>query len=68
MQIESSAITEINYDEEREKLFVRFTSGAEYLYVGVPPTVHRAFADAPSKGSFFGEVIRDCYPFNRLPV
>ena len=68
MQVESTAISDIDYDEEHEKLFVRFTSGAECIYVGVPPTVHRAFAEASSKGEFFGEEIRNCYPYNRLPV
>ena len=66
MQVDSTAIRDIDYDEPRSKLFVRFTSGAEYVYVGVPSPVHRAFADAPSKGGFFAHQIRDCYPFNRL--
>jgi hypothetical protein len=66
MQVDSTAINGINYDEDRHKLFVRFTSGAEYVYVGVPSPVHRAFADAPSKGGFFSREIRDRYPFNRL--
>jgi hypothetical protein len=68
MQVESTAISDINYDEDREKLFVRFNSGEEYVYVGVPVEVCRAFAEAPSKGGFFGEEIRDRYPYNRLAV
>ena len=68
MQVESAAITDISYDERAEKLFVRFNSGERYLYVGVPPTVHRSFAEADSKGRFFHQEIRDCYPYNRLPA
>ncbi len=68
MYVESAAITDIDYDETREKLFVRFVSGEKYMYVGVPSTVHRAFSEADSKGNFFGQEIRDCYPYNRLPA
>ena len=66
MHVDSTAIRDIDYDENRHKLFVRFTSGAEYVYVGVPSPVHRAFAEAPSKGGYFASEIRDSYPFNRL--
>lgn len=66
MHVDSTAIRDIDYDEDRRKLFVRFTSGAEYVYVGVPSPVHRAFAEAPSKGGYFAKEIRDSYPFSRL--
>ena len=63
---ESSAIRAIRYDEERQRLLVRFVDGDEYAYVGVPGEVHRSFADAPSKGDFFLEAIRGRYPYNKL--
>jgi len=66
MEIDFTAIGEIDYDAEREKLFVRFTSGERFVYVGVPGEVSRSFADAESKGGFFQAEIRDRYPFNRL--
>ncbi|HEX7887429.1 MAG TPA: KTSC domain-containing protein [Phenylobacterium sp.] len=66
MEIESTAIQAIDYDDAHEKLFVRFCSGERYLYVGVPGTVHRSFLDADSKGRFFQAEIRDQYPYNRL--
>lgn len=66
MHVQSAAIRDIEYDRDREKLFVRFTSGAEYLYEGVPSDVHRAFVNASSKGAFFSETIRDRYAFDRL--
>ena len=65
MDVESTAILEIDYDGERAKLLVRFVSGERYCYVGVPGEVHRSFCDAPSKGRFFQAEIRDRYPFNR---
>ncbi|HSV02267.1 MAG TPA: KTSC domain-containing protein [Phenylobacterium sp.] len=66
MQVESTAIREIDYDAGRAKLLVRFVSGERYVYVGVPGEVHRSFLEAESKGSFFQAEIRDRYPYNRL--
>ena len=66
MHVESAAISNIRYDQDRAKLFVRFHDGGEYVYVGVPGEVHRSFVDADSKGAFFAHEIRDCYPYNRL--
>ena len=66
MHVDSTAISEIDYDPERAKLLVRFVSGERYVYVGVPGEVHRSFVEADSKGRFFQSQIRDRYPFNRL--
>jgi hypothetical protein len=66
MEVQSTAIREIDYDAERAKLLVRFETGERYVYVGVPGEVHRSFVEAESKGRFFHSQIRDRYPFNRL--
>jgi len=66
MDVDSAAIQTVDYDADHEKLFVRFTSGERYLYVGVPGEVCRSFLDADSKGRFFQAEIRDQYPYNRL--
>lgn len=66
MNVDSAAIREIDYDADRAKLLVRFESGEQYVYVGVPGEVHRSFVNADSKGRFFQLQIRDRYPFNRL--
>jgi lysyl-tRNA synthetase class 2 len=66
VEVESIAIEEIAYDQERAKLLVRFVSGARYVYVGVPGEVHRSFCEAESKGRFFQTEIQDRYPYNRL--
>lgn len=66
MNFDSTAIRTIGYDADRAKLQVQFVSGEHYVYVGVPAEVHRSFLDADSKGRFFLDEIRDCYPFNRV--
>ncbi len=66
MDVDSTAIQAIDYDQAHDKLFVRFVSGERYVYVGVPGDVCRSFLDAESKGRFFQAEIRDQYPYNRL--
>jgi hypothetical protein len=66
MRVTSEAITDIEYEDEHGKLYVRFHDGDRYVYVGVPGEVHRSFLDADSKGGFFAEEIRDVYPYNKL--
>lgn len=66
MRVDQVAITDIEYENEHGKLFVRFSDGDRYVYVGVPGGVHRSFLDADSKGGFFADEIRDVYPWNRL--
>ena len=66
MRVEINAISDIRYEDERQKLFVRFADGDEYVYVGVPGEVHRSFVESTSKGRFFADQIRDRFPYNRL--
>ena len=66
MPFDSTAISDIRYEDERQKLFVTFENGGAYVYVGVPGEVHRSFLDADSQGLFFIAEIRDRFPYNRL--
>lgn len=66
MRVDSTAITDIEYENDRQKLYVRFVDGDRYVYVGVPGEVHRSFVEAESKGGFFAEAIRDRFPYNKL--
>ena len=66
MPFASTAIRDIRYEDDRQKLFVTFIDGGEYVYVGVPDEVHRSFVDADSQGRFFIDQIRDRFPYNRL--
>jgi lysyl-tRNA synthetase class 2 len=66
MDVDSTDISDIDYDAERAKLLVRFVTGESYVYVGVPGEVHRSFLDAEAKATFFLAEICDRYPYNRL--
>lgn len=61
----SSVIRRFSYDEAARRLRVTFVSGDVYDYARVPPEVIEDFRAAPSKGRFFGAVIRDHFPFER---
>ena len=65
--VSSSVIDTIGYDKASNRLYVRFNSGWEYVYPGVPRQVYAAFREAPSKGQFFNYVIKDRFPAWRLP-
>jgi len=66
MRVSAEVIAQIDYQPEHGKLFVRFHDGGEYVYVGVPERVSRAFARSALKGRFFQRIIRDRYPYNRI--
>jgi len=66
MPFASTAIRDIRYEDDRQKLFVTFVDGGAYVYVGVPGELHRSFVEADSKGRFFIDRIRDRFPYNRL--
>ena len=61
IDVASSAIARIEYDELSQELIVTFTTGKTYTYFRVPPDVHQEFLEAASKGRFFNESIRDHY-------
>lgn len=65
--VESSTLATVAYDETRELLQLEFCSRAVYHYFGVPAAVHQALLDAPSKGSYFNQVIRGQFPFCLIP-
>ena len=64
--VESTTLAAVAYDEERELLQLEFCSRALYLYFGVPPAVHQALLDAPSKGGYFNRAIRGRFPYGPI--
>ena len=62
----SSAIADIKYDSERERLTVTFVTGRIYEYVDVPSEVAASFRSAFAKGTFFSTYIKDRYDFREL--
>ena len=55
-----------SYDPSTQALWIRFTSGREYVYHGVPPACSTAFFESQEKGVFFNRSIRRCYAAVRV--
>ena len=64
MKVNSSTISEINYDGKL--LTVSFMNGREYVYEGVPASIYEAFTQAESKGKYFHENINYRYNYSRI--
>lgn len=59
--VDSEAIAQIEYHEDASTLFVRFTSGEWYAYLGVAASLHAEFLAAESHGRFFQDHLRGPY-------
>jgi hypothetical protein len=58
MNVSSSAIANITYDEQTRNMSVVFKDGRSYAYSMVPSATHRAFMVSQSKGKYFNSYIR----------
>ena len=71
IEVESSALLAIGYEQISETLRVVFKSGSEYRYTGVPIQVYRNLCNAESIGREFNRTIRkqyDCTVVQELKV
>ena len=65
--VDSTVIAEAGYDEDRSVLLLRFRSnGALYAYYNVDEGVYRGLLRAASKGTYFGNNIKDVYRYEKL--
>jgi hypothetical protein len=63
--VESTTLTHVAYDSDRQVLELEFRDRRIYQYCGVPPEVHDALLQATSKGHYFNRYIRGRYAFSR---
>jgi hypothetical protein len=66
--VESATLARVAYDETHSLLQLEFCTRTVYLYFGVPPAVHQALLDAPSKGRYFNRAIRGRFPYRPVPA
>lgn len=59
--VSSSAMYRVEYDEASRRLDIWFTSTGQYSYYGVPLAIYLGLLNAPSKGRYFNDNIRDHY-------
>ena len=66
LTVDSSAISEVAYYPNVEKLIVLFISGKAYEYLNVPVHVMNGLREASSKGKFLNKYILAQYRFKKL--
>lgn len=64
--VTSSNLDGYAYDPASQKLIIAFKKGTHYLYENVPQLVVDGFAEATSKGNFFGRNIRESFITHQL--
>lgn len=67
LSLDSSALKAAAYVADERALYLKFQSGEVYRYFDVPPKLYEDFLAADSKGTFFGQSIREQFRYERLP-
>ena len=63
---DSSALNAAAYIPAERLLYLEFHTGERYRYFDFPPEQYQDFLAAESKGTYFGQYIRDRFLFERL--
>jgi len=66
IQVSSSNIHAIGYDEKNEVVHVQFLNDTEYIYKGVPRPMFDGLLSASSIGSFLHRNFKNVYPYERF--
>jgi hypothetical protein len=66
VEVESSNIKAVAYNEEAKELLVEFHSGGTYTYFDVDKDIYDKFLASDSKGKFFHKYVRNNYSYERL--
>jgi KTSC domain-containing protein len=66
INVDSSMIYAVGYDEQQQVLEVVFKRTGVYRYHNVPKEVYQQLLDADSKGSYMRDLIIDMYPTERV--
>lgn len=66
VNVQSSNLDSVDYDEESETLIIKFRNGGIYKYFGVPKNIYLNLINAPSKGKYFHNFIKDIYKYQKI--
>ena len=66
IEVTSSNIESVGYDNDEQTLFVKFKSGTTYSYSEVPVEIYDEMLQADSKGKYFYANIKSVYAYNKL--
>lgn len=66
VNVSSSNINSVSYDDKKSTMRIKFHNGAEYEYDDVPEGVFENLCSAKSCGSYFHKNVKDTYAYRRL--
>lgn len=62
MNLKSSRIRSVEYNDSTEVLTIDFVKGGKYKYFKVPDTIYLGIIKSASPGSYFDSYIKPVYP------
>ena len=62
----SSNIDKTSYDEDKQIMYVKFKSGGNYSYEGVPADVYKNMNNSESVGRYFHNFIKNKFPYKKI--
>lgn len=66
VQVSSSNIASVGYDDKTSTLEIEFNSGHVYQYFDIPITMYEGLLSAGSVGRYFNETIKGIYRYARV--
>ena len=66
IEVSSSNVGAIGYDESSQTLYVKFLNNTMYIYKGVPIVEFDGLRNAPSVGSYLHRNIKNLFPYERI--
>jgi hypothetical protein len=66
INVSSSNVSQIGYDNANQVLYVRFLSNALYVYKEVPEWIFDGLKDASSVGSYLHRNVKNIYAYERI--
>jgi hypothetical protein len=66
VDLQSTSLNAATYQDQSAFLELEFRSGAIYRYLGVPERVYQKLLSAESKGRYFNQHIRNCFPYVQI--
>ena len=66
IEVQSSNIASIGYDEADQEAYVKFLNGSVYVYRDVPQHEFDGLKDAPSVGSYLNRNFKNVYAYERI--
>lgn len=64
--VQSSTISTVGYDPDKQQLHVTYNTGGTYVYHDIPPETHQAMMMSSSKGKFLHTNVKGRHRHTKL--